>query len=103
MATPGKKLAKWQIRFQLREKGQSRPNPGAENDEGIVLDENSFGLPNVGDTVQYFCEDRVVLRKVISRHFNIEAHPKLPDKVFVSVNIVVEEASQEEISARINK
>jgi hypothetical protein len=87
---------KWKIEFQYIAPGNERPHDEVQEDQ--LLFEGTFcPLPNVGDTVDYKEGDKIVARKVLTRHFAFS----YPD--FVCVNIVVTDVSMDEMGERLKE
>ena len=88
---------KWTIQFQYKPEGSSRPYDEVQDDPLEFDHEHFCPLPGVGDTVDYQDDDKIVARKVISRHFSF-SHPGS-----AWVNLVVTDVSLEEMAARVNE
>jgi hypothetical protein len=54
-------------------------------------------LPGVGDTVAYIEGEKIVARKVLSRHFSMS----LPENLYV--NIIVTDVDMTEMAARLKE
>lgn len=64
----------WKVHFQYKPKEHARPYDEIQDDSEIEISE---ALPNVGDTVAYMEDDKIVARKVVSRHFSF-GYPSRP-------------------------
>ena len=85
----------YSIQYQIMESGDSRPQDCSQDD--VFLFDNPAWLPSVGDSVSMKYDERIRAFIVLSRHFSISS-PKL-----YLVNIVVREATIDEICKRIEE
>ena len=83
----------WKVYFQYKPTGHKRPYDEMQDEELELQCE----LPNVGGTVAYMEGDKIVARKVLTRHFSV-THPNN-----LYVNIVVTDVDNEEMGARLKE
>ena len=87
---------KWKVEFQYKPPGHARPYDEVQEDP-LQFEGEFCPLPNVGDSVDYKEGDKIVVRKVLTRHFAFS----YPD--FICVNIVVTDVSPKEMAERLKE
>lgn len=86
---------KYNIQYQIMESSDSRPQDCGQDDWQEF--DNPTWLPSVGDSISMRYGEKIRAFIVLSRHFSISS-----PKVYL-VNIVIREATKDEISTRIKE
>jgi len=90
---------KYAIQFQYLKDGADRPEDTIQDDE-LYFNENEYPfIPNVGDSVNYKINGKMICRKVLTKHFIYWSNDKHP----ISVNIVVTDIDADDMGKRLKE
>lgn len=82
------------IEIQYKPENSSRPLDYVQE---AIIEAEWLAVPNVGDTIDYSEDGKIIARKVLTRHFSFSA----PN--FIHINLVVTDVSKEEMGARVKE
>ncbi len=90
------------IQYQYLPPGSARPDGAHNSDKRIENHAGEFlPIPNVGDTVSYMSNDKMVTRKVLTRHFGYTSGDIGYEGMYV--NIVVGDVPDGEMAKRLKE
>ena len=87
----------WSLEFHYKSPGSARPEDVVQDQQLVFENEGRIPIPNVGDSVSYLYNDKMVSRKVLTRHFGFYG----PGCCVIVV--VVTDMTPEEASSRVKE